>query len=331
MFVRCSTTSPRMDSVVGCREGAGCLILFGTRAEDHVPHQCSVVGWDRERHPSLDGGSGCSCMPSVGWLFHYLPSPVLLPSIFPSLHPSIHPVLSTCFPVSSLSASCDAAGHPEQQPIRTLQIAQLIPKRQLGACFPEQRACPPGKTYPAAAWLRYPLHARCPVTSHHRPPPDSKRDTAPRPIPKPHTPNPPSPAGRTSTPSLPVRNISPSRIPSHLYTTAKMMRAQLEQSQQRRPQPDQGGATNAARGGTSSSSASAPAPSGLPNLQSAAAESDSPYVRRHADTPVAWRALDEDTLARAAAENKPIFMHIGFLADHRELPPPESPPIAPDR
>ncbi|KAK3903989.1 hypothetical protein C8A05DRAFT_32237 [Staphylotrichum tortipilum] len=94
-----------------------------------------------------------------------------------------------------------------------------------------------------------------------------------------------------------------------------MMRAQLEQSQQRRPQPDDGAASDPPRGSSSSTSAR-PAPSGLPNLQSAAADSDSPYVRRHADTPVAWRALDEDTLARAAAENKPIFMHIGFLADH---------------
>lgn len=99
-----------------------------------------------------------------------------------------------------------------------------------------------------------------------------------------------------------------------------MMRAQLEQSQQRRQKPDGGGAGGDAPGPSSSSSSSAPAPSGLPNLQSAAAEADSPYVRRHADTPVAWRALDEDTLARAAAENKPIFMHIGFLADHRPSP-----------
>jgi hypothetical protein len=31
--------------------------------------------------------------------------------------------------------------------------------------------------------------------------------------------------------------------------------------------------------------------------------------------------LDADTLERAAVENKPIFMHIGFLADHRKCLP----------
>ncbi|KAK3311588.1 uncharacterized protein B0T15DRAFT_521924 [Chaetomium strumarium] len=81
-----------------------------------------------------------------------------------------------------------------------------------------------------------------------------------------------------------------------------MMRAQLGQRQQ---QPhhtphDAAGVRDAA----------------FPALQNRAGESDSPYVRRHADTPVAWQMLDADTLARATAENKPIFMHIGFLADH---------------
>ncbi|KAK3290308.1 uncharacterized protein B0H64DRAFT_62405 [Chaetomium fimeti] len=80
-----------------------------------------------------------------------------------------------------------------------------------------------------------------------------------------------------------------------------MMRAQLEQRQPRQhPEP---GAT-----GTGSST--------FPELQNRASESDSPYVRCHADTPVAWQMLDADTLTRATAENKPIFMHIGFQADH---------------
>ncbi|KAL2157898.1 hypothetical protein VTH06DRAFT_4953 [Thermothelomyces fergusii] len=56
--------------------------------------------------------------------------------------------------------------------------------------------------------------------------------------------------------------------------------------------------------------------SALPPLRNRARESDSPYVRRHADTPVAWQLLDAETLARATTENKPIFMHIGFQADH---------------
>ncbi|KAK4102347.1 hypothetical protein N658DRAFT_447971 [Parathielavia hyrcaniae] len=80
-----------------------------------------------------------------------------------------------------------------------------------------------------------------------------------------------------------------------------MMRAQLEQRQQRH-HPERGAAT--VRGSV------------FPDLQNRAGESGSPYVRRHADTPVAWQMLDAATLARATAENKPIYMHIGFLADH---------------
>lgn len=100
------------------------------------------------------------------------------------------------------------------------------------------------------------------------------------------------------------------------------MRAQLEQRQQRHhlqhpPQPERGGPAGT-RGVPSSSAFS--------ELRNRSGESDSPYVRRHADTPVAWQMLDADTLARATAENKPIFMHIGFLADHRtQFPSPPSP------
>ncbi|EAQ90102.1 hypothetical protein CHGG_06721 [Chaetomium globosum CBS 148.51] len=80
-----------------------------------------------------------------------------------------------------------------------------------------------------------------------------------------------------------------------------MMRAQLKQGQPQQ-QPEHSAA------GTGSST--------FPELQNRASESDSPYVRRHADTPVAWQMLNADTLTRATAENKPIFMHIGFQADH---------------
>jgi hypothetical protein len=101
-----------------------------------------------------------------------------------------------------------------------------------------------------------------------------------------------------------------------------MMRAQLEQRQQRH-HPEQRGASASAAGAARGSSSSA---SAFPDLQNRAGESDSPYVRRHADTPVAWQLLDAATLARATAENKPIFMHIGFLADHRTPSPlPPSP------
>ncbi|CAP67213.1 uncharacterized protein PODANS_1_22260 [Podospora anserina S mat+] len=54
----------------------------------------------------------------------------------------------------------------------------------------------------------------------------------------------------------------------------------------------------------------------LPPVRNRASESKSPYVFLHADTPVAWQPMSEETLARAKAENKPIYMHIGFLADH---------------
>ncbi|KAL2136560.1 hypothetical protein VTI74DRAFT_3105 [Chaetomium olivicolor] len=91
-----------------------------------------------------------------------------------------------------------------------------------------------------------------------------------------------------------------SRYTKH-FILSKMMRAQLGQRQQRQ---------HADRGAAGALGAS------FPQLRNRAGESDSPYVRQHADTPVAWQMLDRDTLGRAVAENKPIFMHIGFLADH---------------
>jgi hypothetical protein len=110
------------------------------------------------------------------------------------------------------------------------------------------------------------------------------------------------------------RGLDPTR------QTVKMMRAQLQQQQQQ-PAPN-GDAVPVA-----DASAPAHAPtvgSGTdtdspPPLRNRAGESQSPYVRRHADTPVAWQPLDEATLEYSTRENKPIFMHIGFLADHREL------------
>ncbi|KAK0634055.1 hypothetical protein B0T14DRAFT_508300 [Immersiella caudata] len=96
-----------------------------------------------------------------------------------------------------------------------------------------------------------------------------------------------------------------------------MMRAQLQQQQQ---QPPPNGdavpvadvsapAQALAAGSATGSDSSAP-------LRNRAGESQSPYVRRHADTPVAWQPLDQATLEYSTRENKPIFMHIGFLADH---------------
>ncbi|KAL2022995.1 hypothetical protein VTK56DRAFT_4210 [Thermocarpiscus australiensis] len=90
------------------------------------------------------------------------------------------------------------------------------------------------------------------------------------------------------------------------------MRAQLERSQQRQH------SERASAGQAAAAAASTPSPGGdtSSGLRNRAGESSSPYVRRHAETPVAWQMLDEATLARATSENKPIFMHIGFLADH---------------
>jgi len=80
-----------------------------------------------------------------------------------------------------------------------------------------------------------------------------------------------------------------------------MMHAQLQQ------QPSDG----------APSQPSVPSPH-LGPMRNQAGESDNPYVRSHADTPVHWQLLNAATLQRAEDENKPIFMHIGFHADHRE-------------
>ncbi|KAK4198952.1 hypothetical protein QBC40DRAFT_87662 [Triangularia verruculosa] len=85
-----------------------------------------------------------------------------------------------------------------------------------------------------------------------------------------------------------------------------MMSAQLQQ---------QSGADGAS-GAPPASGKQAEDSGALPALRSRASESTSPYVLIHADTSVAWQPISEETLARAKEENKPIYMHIGFLADH---------------
>ena len=42
----------------------------------------------------------------------------------------------------------------------------------------------------------------------------------------------------------------------------------------------------------------------------------SPYLRQHAHNPVDWYAWGEEALARARAEDKPIFLSIGYSACH---------------
>ncbi|MBK7742363.1 MAG: thioredoxin domain-containing protein [Betaproteobacteria bacterium] len=45
-------------------------------------------------------------------------------------------------------------------------------------------------------------------------------------------------------------------------------------------------------------------------------EATSPYLRQHADNPVAWQPWDEAALAQARREHKPILLSIGYSACH---------------
>jgi uncharacterized protein YyaL (SSP411 family) len=42
----------------------------------------------------------------------------------------------------------------------------------------------------------------------------------------------------------------------------------------------------------------------------------SPYLQQHAENPVAWQEWDEAAFAQARAENKPIFLSIGYSTCH---------------
>ena len=53
-------------------------------------------------------------------------------------------------------------------------------------------------------------------------------------------------------------------------------------------------------------------------LQNRAKESKSPFINSAADSAVAWQTLDNATVERARRENKLLFLHIGYLACHRE-------------
>lgn len=46
------------------------------------------------------------------------------------------------------------------------------------------------------------------------------------------------------------------------------------------------------------------------------ADADSPYLLQHASNPVDWYPWGEDALSKARAENKPIFLSIGYSACH---------------
>ncbi|KAI5921906.1 hypothetical protein F4810DRAFT_317413 [Camillea tinctor] len=58
----------------------------------------------------------------------------------------------------------------------------------------------------------------------------------------------------------------------------------------------------------------APQASSLPPLRNRAADSKSPFVRAYSDSPVTWQPLDQQAISRAKAENKLIFLCIGYLA-----------------
>lgn len=51
-------------------------------------------------------------------------------------------------------------------------------------------------------------------------------------------------------------------------------------------------------------------------MPNALADEKSPYLRQHADNPVAWLPWGEPAFARARAEQKPIFLSIGYSTCH---------------
>ena len=46
------------------------------------------------------------------------------------------------------------------------------------------------------------------------------------------------------------------------------------------------------------------------------AQSQSPYLRQHAENPVDWYPWGEEAFARARAEDKPVLLSIGYSACH---------------
>ncbi|MBX3114215.1 MAG: DUF255 domain-containing protein [Fimbriimonadaceae bacterium] len=46
------------------------------------------------------------------------------------------------------------------------------------------------------------------------------------------------------------------------------------------------------------------------------ADSTSPYLRQHADNPVDWFPWDDEAWAKAKAENKPVFLSVGYSSCH---------------
>ncbi len=51
-------------------------------------------------------------------------------------------------------------------------------------------------------------------------------------------------------------------------------------------------------------------------MQNRLAQASSPYLKQHAENPVPWQPWDEASLAQAKAENKPIFVSVGYSTCH---------------
>ena len=63
------------------------------------------------------------------------------------------------------------------------------------------------------------------------------------------------------------------------------------------------------KGGAGAPAQSAP-------LKNRAGESKNPFVQSYRDSPVAWQPLNEETIERAKADGKLLFLHIGYKACH---------------
>ncbi|KAI1437801.1 spermatogenesis-associated protein [Xylaria sp. CBS 124048] len=89
-----------------------------------------------------------------------------------------------------------------------------------------------------------------------------------------------------------------------------MMSAQLQQPS------DPVASTPGVSAATKTPEARDPSSPSPPPLVNRAKQSKSPYVRARSNSPVAWQLLDDEAIGRARAENKLIFLSIGFLASH---------------
>src|SRR5690606_31342360 len=54
----------------------------------------------------------------------------------------------------------------------------------------------------------------------------------------------------------------------------------------------------------------------MAELRNRLSEATSPYLLQHADNPVHWQPWDEEALAAAKAQDKPILLSIGYAACH---------------